>query len=58
MRALDSAIDRYVMEERITPLYEFDLRECGEYVGSKLGSFERALATMSPAAHHSTNPAR
>jgi hypothetical protein len=49
MRALDSAIDRCVMEERISPLYEFGLRECGEYVGSELGAFERAMATHNEA---------
>ncbi|HBN9750153.1 hypothetical protein [Pseudomonas aeruginosa] len=49
MRALDSAIDRCVMEERMSPLYEFGLRECGEYVGSKLCAFERAMATHNKA---------
>ncbi|MDI3248538.1 MULTISPECIES: hypothetical protein [unclassified Pseudomonas] len=49
MRALDSAIDRCVMEERISPLYEFGLRECGEHVGSELEAFERAMAAHNKA---------
>lgn len=49
MRALESAIDRCVTDERVSPLYELGLRECGEHVGSMLGAFERAMTAHNKA---------
>lgn len=46
---LRSAVDRCLSEERVGPIYELGLSECGDYVASTLRVFERAIIAHSKA---------
>lgn len=52
-KALDAAIDKCLREERLGPIYELHLSECGSYIASELRTFERAMTAFSNAKAHS-----
>ena len=49
VKSLEMAVQRCLSEERIGPMHELRLSECGEYVVSNLRAFERAITNYSKA---------
>lgn len=52
LKSLEMAVEKCLREERIGPIHELRLNECGDFVASNLRAFERAIATYSKAKAH------
>lgn len=49
VKSLEMAVEKCVREERIAPMHELRLSECGDFIASNLWAFERAITTYSKA---------
>ena len=49
VKSLEMAVEKCLREERIGPMHELRLSECGDFVASNLRAFERAITTYSKA---------